>query len=109
MLALRRHSISEEALSGFSLLTGDQQVNNAMPSSQKAPAQWNAGNLGCGELIAELARQIRSIKPDALLEVTAVDSGAPEDIPAWCRMTGHVLEKSAHPLYLIRRRSDKKR
>ena len=39
-----------------------------------------------------------------VIRVTATDPAAPEDIPAWCRLTGHPLLAADHPHYLIRRR-----
>ena len=56
------------------------------PSSE----DWNAGNLGCGELVLELRGRLMAM-PGRVLKVIALDPGAPEDIPAWCRLTGHVL------------------
>jgi len=29
--------------------------------------------------------------PGRVIKVTALDAGAPADLPAWCRMTGHAL------------------
>jgi tRNA 2-thiouridine synthesizing protein A len=42
--------------------------------------------------------------PGAVLRLIALDPGAPADIPAWCRLTGHALLDHAHPVYLIRRK-----
>jgi tRNA 2-thiouridine synthesizing protein A len=36
----------------------------------------------------------------------ARDAGAPADIPAWCRMTGHILLSTQHPEYFIQRKED---
>jgi len=36
--------------------------------------------------------------------VIAHDLGAPADIPAWCRLTGHTLVSQEHPVYRIRRK-----
>jgi tRNA 2-thiouridine synthesizing protein A len=38
------------------------------------------------------------------MKLTARDPGAPADIPAWCRMTGHILMNQTHPVYLIQRK-----
>jgi tRNA 2-thiouridine synthesizing protein A len=65
---------------------------------------WDAGRLGCGELVLRLALRMRDLRPGAVLELTATDLGAPHDIPAWCRMTGHALVRAEHPRYLIRRK-----
>jgi tRNA 2-thiouridine synthesizing protein A len=67
-------------------------------------AEWNAGDLGCGELVLELRRRLLAMTPGQVLRLEARDPGAPADIPAWCRMTGHILVSEKHPVYLIRRK-----
>ena len=66
--------------------------------------QWDAGEMGCGRLVMELHRQVRAIPPGDRLEVTALSEGAPVDIPAWCRMTGHTLVAAKPPRYVIQRK-----
>ncbi len=51
---------------------------------------WDAGDLGCGELVLELRARLLAA-PGRVHRVIALDPGAPEDIPSWCRMTGHEL------------------
>ncbi|HSN84819.1 MAG TPA: sulfurtransferase TusA family protein [Polyangiales bacterium] len=68
--------------------------------------QWEAGETGCGVLIVGLKREIRGIQAGELLHVTALDAGAPRDIPAWCRLTGHTLIAADHPTYVLRKRDD---
>lgn len=68
--------------------------------------RWNAGEMGCGQLVFELRRRLMEMKPGERLEVVAQSPGAPTDLPAWCRMTGHTLISSEHPVYLIERRRD---
>jgi tRNA 2-thiouridine synthesizing protein A len=46
------------------------------------------------------------MKPGEELEVVAQSPGAPTDLPAWCRMTGHTLVSAQHPVYVIQRRDD---
>ena len=67
--------------------------------------RWNAGETGCGRLVVELSRVLAALDPGDLLDVTALDAGAPADLPAWCRMTGHYLVSAEHPTYIIRKRS----
>ncbi|HKW95041.1 MAG TPA: sulfurtransferase TusA family protein [Methylomirabilota bacterium] len=67
-------------------------------------ATWDAGDMGCGDLVLELRRRIESLRPGQVLALVARDPGAPADIPAWCRMTGHALVAEQHPTYLIRRK-----
>lgn len=66
--------------------------------------EWDAGDLGCGDLVLELRARIEPLAPGRILKLTARDPGAPADIPAWCRMTGHALVSEQHPIYLIRRK-----
>lgn len=77
-----------------------------MPSEpdDSATQRWDAGELGCGELVMELRGRLARATPGALFELVALDPGAPADLPAWCRMTGHQLAKADHPIYPIRRR-----
>jgi tRNA 2-thiouridine synthesizing protein A len=46
------------------------------------------------------------MKPGEQLEVIARSPGAPADLPAWCRMTGHTLISADHPVYVIQRKED---
>ena len=67
--------------------------------------EWDAGDLACGELVIHLRNRLRQM-PGKVMKLTAHDPGAPEDIPAYCRMTGHELlhaDKAAHQ-YWIRAR-----
>ena len=52
--------------------------------------EWNAGELGCGELVMQLRMKMKAA-PGVVFKVTALDAGAIEDLPAWCRMTGNGL------------------
>jgi tRNA 2-thiouridine synthesizing protein A len=48
--------------------------------------------------------RLKNMAAGSVMRVTATDPAAPEDIPAWCRMTGHTLLSAAHPVYTIRRK-----
>jgi tRNA 2-thiouridine synthesizing protein A len=67
--------------------------------------EWDAGDLGCGELVIELRFKLKAMKPGEVIRVRATDSGAPADLPAWCRMTGDILlhHDPAAKLYYIQR------
>jgi tRNA 2-thiouridine synthesizing protein A len=67
-------------------------------------AEWDAGDLGCGDLVLALWGRLQALPPGQVLKLTALDPGAPADIPAWCRLTGHALVDERHPVYLIRRK-----
>ena len=72
--------------------------------SPMADAEWDAGDMGCGDLVMELRMRLHPMRPGEILKITARDPGAPEDLPAWCRLTGHTLVSSQHPDYWIERR-----
>ncbi|MBK7875403.1 MAG: sulfurtransferase TusA family protein [Planctomycetes bacterium] len=73
---------------------------------EPAHETWDAGDLGCGELVLELRVRMRALKAGEVLELVARDPGASEDLPAWCRMTGHELLHARAPRFLLRRRRD---
>ncbi|WP_022871110.1 sulfurtransferase TusA family protein [Yaniella halotolerans] len=63
---------------------------------------WNAGDMGCGELVVKLKLKLRDeLAPGEVIQLTATDAGAPEDIPAWCRLTSNPLLYQDHPEYFI--------
>jgi tRNA 2-thiouridine synthesizing protein A len=72
--------------------------------SAPVDAEWDAGDLGCGDLVLELRLRVGALTPGQVFRLVARDAGAPADIPAWCRMTGHTLLSQQHPVYLIRRK-----
>ena len=63
--------------------------------------EWDAGDMGCGEVIILLRLRMQKLKPYDVLKLTAQDNGAPQDLPAWCRMTGRRLLRAEHPHYWI--------
>jgi tRNA 2-thiouridine synthesizing protein A len=67
-------------------------------------AEFDAGDRGCGELALELRMRIEALAGGDVLRLIARDAGAPEDLPAWCRMTGHRLRGAEHPVYWIERK-----
>lgn len=76
-----------------------------MPSDGQSQSEWDAGMMGCGELILELRQRLNRLPPGAALTLIARDPGVPEDLPAWCRMTGHRLVRAAPPEFTIERRA----
>lgn len=78
-----------------------------MQAEQLIPArEWDVGDKGCGEVVMELRKVMLSLPARGVLKLVARDAGAPEDLPAWCRMTGHRLLRADHPEYWIQRRDD---
>lgn len=68
-----------------------------------ADDEWDAGGLGCGELVIALRRRLKAM-PGGLLRLTAEDPAAPHDLPAYCRLTGNALvhHDPASRIYWIR-------
>ncbi len=52
--------------------------------------EWDAKDMGCGELVLDLRIKLR-LSPGKIFKIIATDPGAPYDIPAWCRMTKNEL------------------
>jgi len=74
--------------------------------AQAHEADWDAGAMACGDLVLELRERIAPLGPGEVLRLRALDAGARTDIPAWCRMTGHLLRRAAPPHYWIERKPD---
>lgn len=72
----------------------------------KPDTVWDAGDMSCGDLVLELRLRMKRLQAGQLMALTARDPGAPQDIPAWCRLTRHILVAVAHPHYWIQRRAD---
>jgi len=67
---------------------------------------WDAGDLGCGDLVLELRLKLKAMASGEVLKLTARDPGAPQDLPAWCGLTGHALLHATPPVYFIQRRKE---
>lgn len=85
---------------------GNGRPPRAVLNAPAYDAEWNAGDLACGELVLELRRRLRALPPGSIIKVTALDPAAPQDVPAWCRLTGHALVHARHPSYFIRRKEE---
>lgn len=85
-----------------SVTARDDRHTTVMTPSEDAT--WDAGDLGCGELVLELRRRLRAM-PGGTLKLVATDPGAPADIPAWCGLTHHALLHAEPPAYWIRART----
>ena len=75
-----------------------------LSGSQELHDTWDAGDMGCGELVMRLRLRLLALPPGGVLRVVARDPAAPEDLPAWCRLTGHRLLRAAPPAYDIQRK-----
>ncbi|MEN8005748.1 MAG: sulfurtransferase TusA family protein [Candidatus Krumholzibacteriota bacterium] len=74
------------------------------------PRHWNfdeiydSADRGCGDFIIDLREVMTDLEPGATLMVASRDAGAPVEIPAWCRLTGHKLIAAEPPFYLLCKR-----
>jgi tRNA 2-thiouridine synthesizing protein A len=76
-----------------------------MASKAEIVSEWDAGDMGCGELVLELRMRLTALPAGSHFKLIARDPGVPEDLPAWCRMTGHRLLQASPPEYLIERKT----
>jgi len=70
-------------------------------SDKRVTERWDAGEMGCGQLVFELQRRLKAMVAGGRIEVVASSPGAPVDLPAWCRMTGHSVVFADPPVYVI--------
>jgi len=78
---------------------------HARPPETLAPAaHLDVGDTLCGELALLLRAELAKLEPGQVIRVVARDPAAPQDLPAWCEVTGHALVHSEHPDYWIRRK-----
>lgn len=66
--------------------------------------EWDAGDMGCGELVLLLFQRMNQLRAGDVISLIATDTGAKEDLPAWCSMTGHSLLRAEHPRYWIKKK-----
>jgi tRNA 2-thiouridine synthesizing protein A len=78
--------------------------NRPDASAPRHDADYDAGELGCGDLVLKLSVEMKKLAGGDVLRLRADDPGAPADIPAWCGLTGHTLLAQEPPMYWIRRR-----
>lgn len=91
-------------------VTTHVQSSEASPANKaeglSVAAEWDAGDMGCGELVMALRLRLQELRPGGVIRVRATDAAAPEDLPAWCRLCGHALVAMNHPNYWIRRKGE---
>jgi len=75
------------------------------PRDRSVALEIFTGELGCGDLVYELRAQFERAAPGDLVRVVTDDPGAPRDLPAWCRTTGHRLLEADAPFYVIEARA----
>jgi len=63
--------------------------------------RFDGGQTGCGEILVDLKLFFRPLPSGSRVLIIARDGGAPLEMPAWCRMAGHRLQRAEHPFYLV--------
>jgi len=48
----------------------------------------------CPMPVIKTQNRVAELEPGDLLEVTCTDPGALSDIPAWCRINGHLVKET---------------
>lgn len=87
--------------------TPGTNMGNPLTDDIAVADAFDAGFIGCGELVMVLRLRLKAI-PGQVIRVVARDSGALEDLPAWCRMTQNELiahDPETHTFW-IRARTD---
>jgi len=88
------------SLSASSLQGREEKAHGPVTSD----TVWDAGDMGCADLVLELRLRLRAMQPGQIIKLCARDPGAPHDLPAWSRLTGHLLLRAEHPNYWIKRK-----
>ena len=80
---------------------------NYLPiDSVTADAEWDSGDLACGDLVLALLQKLRDLPPRAILKLITRDPAARYDMPAWCRITGNPLVAMSNLEYFIQRKEN---
>ena len=62
-----------------------------------AKASFDGGDLDCGNgLLLLIRKHIDPLEAGELLEIRSTEISVPEDLPAWCRLTGNELVSHLH-------------
>jgi tRNA 2-thiouridine synthesizing protein A len=64
-------------------------------------SEFDGKETSCGEILIDLRMHFRAQRGGSIVLVIAHDAGAPIEMLAWCRLTGHRLIDSRHPYYLV--------
>ena len=113
----RRQAAAGEAPALGTLVDDDPDFASAAVPAADAPQPTvstppdadtllDMGEMSCGDLALKLRKELLGLQPGTVVEVVALDIAAPEDLPAWCQLTGHQMLHMEHPHYWIQRRTD---
>jgi hypothetical protein len=71
---------------------------SSAPSGWVFDTQFDARELGCGDLVMALFKFFKPLGPGTIVRVKALDAG---DVMAWCRSTGNTMHAGEPPFFLI--------
>lgn len=101
----RKASSEEERAAALARLTCEVPVQPR--SLLGADAFYDVGAQGCADgPLDEIAGQLRRLVPGQTLEIRATEPSVANDLPAWCRLTGHPLVRQEGDRYVIQRKSE---
>ncbi|MCB2219537.1 MAG: sulfurtransferase TusA family protein [Bacteroidetes bacterium] len=75
--------------------------NAATPSHWEYDTEFDAKELGCGDLVMALFKFFKPLDSGIRVRVKALDGG---DVMAWCRSTGNTLHEGHPPFFLIEKK-----
>ncbi len=81
------------------------RLDDAVGRLPEAAAVLDLGHAGCevgGTLQAR--RLIETLAAGQVLEIRSTDPAAADDVPAWCRLTGHEYLGADGPRYFVKKR-----
>lgn len=85
---------------------GARLVDEAAAAGLPEPAaRLDLGEAGCGVGATLKAKNlVASLEVGQVLEIRSTDPGVRDDVPAWCRMTGHEYLGAVDHRYFVRKR-----
>ncbi|HPE55354.1 MAG TPA: hypothetical protein P5514_03360 [Bacteroidales bacterium] len=75
--------------------------NYSSSSNWVFDTEFDAKELGCGDLVMALFKFFKPLEPGTTVRVKALDGG---DVMAWCRSTGNALHDGQPPFFLIEKK-----
>ena len=78
-----------------------KKTKHSSPPNWRYDTEFDAGELGCGDLVMALFKFFRPLDSGTVVLVKALDAG---DVMAWSRSTGNTLHAGEPPLFLIEKK-----
>ena len=77
---------------------------SSVPTDWEFEDAFDTLDRGCGDFLLELKLHLAGFPAGTRFMIASRDAVAPIEVPAWCRLTGHVLLDARPPYFLIRKR-----